>query len=256
MKQSSLNGLKLTPSTVGRQTVPRRGLSLVVHAKKGLNLKIPGGSKNAKAGYDKSADREDPAGSAFTRRREIFAGRLAMSGFFAGVIGELFTGKGFIGQLSLETSLPPLAVNAIIAGIVGFNVLTALNPSSPTFSASNQQDVKKRPKGPVQNPKINPVENPTEFLGIDKGFGFTRKNELFVGRVAMIGFASAIIGERLTGKGPLAQIGLAAGQPLNTDYAGAALALWVGVFLAAAIGYGTTDDSKYLGETKGDKRIF
>ncbi len=45
-----------------------------------------------------------------------------------------------------ETSLPPLAVNAIIAGIVGFNVLTALNPSSPTFSSSNQQDVKKRPK--------------------------------------------------------------------------------------------------------------
>ncbi len=23
-------------------------------------------------------------------------------------------------------------------------------------------------RGPIQNPKINPVENPTEFLGIDK----------------------------------------------------------------------------------------
>jgi hypothetical protein len=53
-----------------------------------------------------------------------------------------------------------------------------------------------------------------------QGFGFTRKNELFVGRVAMIGFASGIIGEKLTGKGPLAQIGLGLGQPLNTDFAG------------------------------------
>jgi len=39
-----------------------------------------------------------------------------------------------------------LVVNGIIAGIVGFNVVTALNPSSHTFSASNQQDVKKRPR--------------------------------------------------------------------------------------------------------------
>ena len=67
-----------------------------------------------------------------------------------------------------ESSLPPVAVNAIIAGIVGFNFLTALSPLSSTFDSSNQQDVKKRPTGPVQNPKINPVENPQEFLGIDK----------------------------------------------------------------------------------------
>ena len=96
-----------------------------------------------------------------------------------------------------ESNLPPIAVNAIVAGIVGFNVLTALNPASPTFSSSNQADVKKRPKGPIQNPKINPISDPQAFLGIDKGFGFTRKNELFVGRMAMIGFASAIIGESL-----------------------------------------------------------
>ena len=151
-------------------------------------------------------------------------------------------------------------MNAIVIGIVGFNVLTALNPASPTFSSSNQADVKKRPSGPIQNPKINPISDPQAFLGIDKGFGFTRKNELFVGRMAMIGFASAIIGvslalcmqalfeqvvamlfriiltiscgllcsiycpvsdicssilpgEKLSGgKGPLAQIGLAAGE--------------------------------------------
>ena len=35
------------------------------------------------------------------------------------------------------------------------------------------------------------------------------------------------------------------GQPLNTQYAGAALFLWIGVFLVAAIGYGSTQDPKY-----------
>ena len=32
------------------------------------------------------------------RRREIFVGRLAMTGFFSAVIGELLTGKGVLGQ--------------------------------------------------------------------------------------------------------------------------------------------------------------
>ena len=70
----------------------------------------------------------------------------------------------------------------------------------------------------------------------------------------MLGFASAVIGEQLTGKGPLAQIGLEIGQPLNTEIAGAGLFLWIGVFLVAALGYGTADDARFLGETDGDKR--
>lgn len=116
----------------------------------------------------------------------------------AGVIGELLTGKGFLGQLAfgehghavlypglklspvhtftdcirtVETNLPPTAVNLVVAAIVGFNLLTALNPAGPTFSSENQADVSKRPKGPIQNPKINPVSNPQEFLGIDKVSG-------------------------------------------------------------------------------------
>ena len=35
-----------------------------------------------------------------------------------------------------------------------------------------------------------------------------------------------------------------------------ALFLWIGVFLVAAIGYGTTEDAKFLGETGGDKRMY
>ena len=84
---------------------------------------------------------------------------------------------------------------------------------------------------------------------------FVEARSVHTGRVAMLGFASAIIGEQLTnGKGPLAQIGLGIGQPLNTELAGAGLFLWIGVFTVAAIGYGTTDDAKFLGETDGDKR--
>jgi hypothetical protein len=42
-------------------------------------------------------------------------------------------------------------------------------------------------------------------VGKEKTFpltlGFTKSNELFVGRVAMLGFASAVLGEIVTGKG-------------------------------------------------------
>lgn len=66
-----------------------------------------------------------------------------------------------------------------------FNFVTALNPFGPTFDDDNQQDVKKRPRGPTQK-AMDPVSRPTEYLGTSKGFGFTKKNELFVGRVAML----------------------------------------------------------------------
>ena len=37
-----------------------------------------------------------------------------MTGFFAATIGELITGKGALGQLALETNLPPGVVKVII----------------------------------------------------------------------------------------------------------------------------------------------
>ncbi len=52
-----------------------------------------------------------------------------MTGFFAETIGELFTGKGAVGQLSLETLLPRPLIAAVVAGIVVFNFATALNPA-------------------------------------------------------------------------------------------------------------------------------
>ena len=45
--------------------------------------------------------------------------------------------------------------------------------------------------------------------------------QVFVGRVAMIGFASAILGEIQTGgKGPLGQLALPIQTPLNSQVAG------------------------------------
>ena len=70
-----------------------------------------------------------------------------------------------------------------------------MRPGSPTFSESNQRDVKKRQKGPNQNPKITPAE-PKKFLGITE-FGFSKKNEVFVGRTAQLGFLASVIGEKV-----------------------------------------------------------
>merc|ERR1712087_921606 len=44
--------------------------------------------------------------------------------------------------------------------------------------------------------------------------GFTKSNELFVGRMAMLGFAASLVGEILTGKGALAQFDIETGLPL------------------------------------------
>ena len=93
-------------------------------------------------------------------RREIFVGRLAMTGFFSAVIGELLTGKGALGQLGLETRLPQPVVNWLVIAIVGFNVVTALNPFGSTFSKENQQDVRKRPTGAVQKPQEERGQRP------------------------------------------------------------------------------------------------
>lgn len=46
-------------------------------------------------------------------------------------------------------------------------------------------------------------------------FGFTKANELFVGRLAQLGIAFSIIGEVITGKGTLAQLNFETGVPIS-----------------------------------------
>lgn len=204
-----------------------------------------------KVKYDSKATEVDLLQPAFTRRREVFVGRLAMVGFVSAVFGELLTGQGVLGQVGLYTGLSRPVVQALVFGIVTFNYLAAVNPRSPTWSFENQKDVRKRPPGPVQNPQKDAVSDPQGFLGISKAFGFTKRNEVFVGRIAMIGFAAAIVGEVQTGgKGPLGQVALPIHTPIGSQLAGFGLAIWIGFSLFAAIGLGN------LGQAEGGEDMF
>ena len=84
-----------------------------------------------------------------------------------------------------------------------YRSLTASPPPSPCPPLS--QDIQKRPAGPVQE-GMDPVTTPQQYLGIS-GWGFTKANELFNGRVAMMGFALAVVGELSQHRGPIAQVG-------------------------------------------------
>lgn len=87
----------------------------------------------------------------------------------------------------------------------------------------------------MQDPSISLLQ-PRKFFGITR-FGFTKANELFVGRVAQLGFAAALIGEYATGKGPLEQFGMETGIPILDSEAGV-LAL-IALMLFASINEGS-----------------
>jgi len=148
----------------------------------------------------------------FTKSNELFVGRMAMLGIASSIIGELLTGKGAIAQLGLETGLSLTDVDGFILGLIGFNLVAALLPTKGKFVADDDE-LEERPEGVLQDPSIS-VLDWRRFFGI-KGFGFTKENELFVGRMAQLGFAISLIGEALTGKGILAQFDVETGLPLN-----------------------------------------
>lgn len=63
------------------------------------------------------------------------------------MLAQILTGRGALGQLQLELGLPSYAVDLLVLGVVGYSFVGGLNPKSPTFSAENQRDVKKRGAG-------------------------------------------------------------------------------------------------------------
>jgi hypothetical protein len=147
----------------------------------------------------------NPAVPAFTRRREILAGRIAMLGYTAAVGGELvgYNHPNILQQVTnwgsaIGLSIPPPVVLALILGLIGYNAVAALGPGSPTFSQENQQDVHKRESGSYN------TETPSWAPG------FTKANELFNGRMAMLGIAAALLNQMwiggFDGPGPLAQV--------------------------------------------------
>jgi len=148
----------------------------------------------------------------FTKSNELFVGRMAMLGVASSIIGELLTGKGALAQLGYETGLPIGDIDGIILGVIGFNLIAALLPTKGRFVADDAE-LEERPAGVLQDPKISVLDY-KRFFGIN-GFGFTKANELFVGRMAQLGFAISLIGEALTGKGILAQFDIETGLPLT-----------------------------------------
>jgi photosystem II protein len=115
----------------------------------------------------------------------------------------VLTGKGALAQFGYEVGLDTIQVDWFIVALIGFNAIAAILPTSGTFVPEEQEALKERPKGSLQDPKIT-IFTPKKFFGIDN-FGFSKANELFVGRVAQLGFAASLVGEVMTGKGPLAQ---------------------------------------------------
>ena len=149
----------------------------------------------------------------FTKANELFVGRMAMLGFAASLIGEILTGRGALAQFDVETGLPLFDTEPLVLGLIAFNLFAALWPGKGKFVPSDAEDLSARPKGALQDPTIS-LATPGKFLGIS-GLGFSKANELFVGRMAMLGFAASLIGEVVTGQGPLNQLNMETGIPLS-----------------------------------------
>jgi len=174
-----------------------------------FKLTLPGGLFQSQRGIEKTVT------LGFSKANELFVGRVAMLGFASSVIGELLTGKGAMGQFGLETGIPLQDTEPLILAVVGFNLLAAfagtLGFTKGEF-VPDAEELVERPNGALQSAAVTPF-TPGKFLGI-QGLGFTKLNELFVGRVAMLGMASSLLGEAITGNGPLAQFDFETGIPL------------------------------------------
>lgn len=149
-------------------------------------------------------------GIGFTKQNELFVGRMAMLGFGASLLGEAITGKGSLAQFDLETGLPLNETEPLLIFFILFTLLGAIGALGSRGKFVNNDE-------PVGLPVI-PGKSVKGALGLnEKGptFGFTKANELFVGRMAQLGFAISVLGEAITGKGTLAQLNIETGLPIN-----------------------------------------
>lgn len=128
-----------------------------------------------------------------------------------------------------------LFAEPLIIGLILFNLFVAfggaLGLSSGTFVPKDGQEATTSKWDARKS-----LARPREFFGITE-FGFTKENELFVGRLAQLGFAASLVGEAATGLGPLAQFGLETGIPLNETEP--LLLAFIALFATFAINEGT-----------------
>ncbi|KIZ02413.1 Photosystem II protein [Monoraphidium neglectum] len=191
----------------------------------------------------------------FSRRREIFAGRLAIVGFAAVAAWEILT-PSHPGILNITSSLTgwSLATTKLVySAFIGHGLLGLIWPGSPTYSRANINDYNKRPEGPP-TAAVNPFTNPQRFFGTSSFWGYTKKNELFVGRMSMIGFFMGLVNEMQSGLGPIGQVSWWLGNNSPTDefYSKAAMAILGFAALVTIIGYG----SGRAGTVEGEEEIF
>jgi photosystem II protein len=163
-----------------------------------------------------------------SQRRELLIARTACVGFVAAVVGEVLTGRGPLGQLGLWMARDNLLVKTAVLGFVVFNFLSAVNPHSPALE--HEEDWRDRGR---------------EEKGL---FGWSRHREIWVGRLALLGVAAAVLGELQSGgKGPLGQIGvhvpsgelseLADQTQQNLGAPGVATLIWAGVGVFAVFNF-------------------
>ncbi|KAL8030880.1 hypothetical protein ABFX02_14G314600 [Erythranthe guttata] len=151
-------------------------------------------------------------GIGFTKQNELFVGRVAMIGFAASLLGEALTGKGILAQLNLETGIPIYEAEPLLLFFILFTLLGAIGALG-----DRGRFVDEEPAG-LGKAVIAPGKGFRAALGLGEGgplLGFTKSNELFVGRLAQLGIAFSIIGEIITGKGGLAQLNIETGVPIN-----------------------------------------
>ncbi|GMH31240.1 hypothetical protein Nepgr_033083 [Nepenthes gracilis] len=151
-------------------------------------------------------------GIGFTKQNELFVGRVAMLGFAASILGEAITGKGILAQLNLETGIPIYEAEPLLLFFILFTLLGAIGALG-----DRGKFVDDPPTG-LDKAIVPPGKGFRSALGLREGgplFGFTKANELFVGRLAQLGFAFSLIGEIITGKGALAQLNIETGVPIN-----------------------------------------
>nr|4RI2_A Chain A, Photosystem II 22 kDa protein, chloroplastic [Spinacia oleracea]4RI2_B Chain B, Photosystem II 22 kDa protein, chloroplastic [Spinacia oleracea]4RI3_A Chain A, Photosystem II 22 kDa protein, chloroplastic [Spinacia oleracea]4RI3_B Chain B, Photosystem II 22 kDa protein, chloroplastic [Spinacia oleracea] len=182
-------------------------------------------------------------GIGFTKENELFVGRVAMIGFAASLLGEGITGKGILSQLNLETGIPIYEAEPLLLFFILFTLLGAIG------ALGDRGRFVDEPTTGLEKAVIPPGKDVRSALGLKtKGplFGFTKSNELFVGRLAQLGFAFSLIGEIITGKGALAQLNIETGVPINEIEP--LVLLNVVFFFIAAINPGTgkfiTDDEE------------